>query len=329
MTLPLPAAATPSPYWHRYHDAATLARAEALRETQRLVSTGVELHVDVYRQPAADAPLLILNHGGGGHAGLFLGLALAAHARGYTVIVPDQKGQGRSGACLGDFTIGECVQNIVDVAHWARREFGGPLYLAGGSIGGGLTYYAGAALARAGVPPRALACLNLYDFGDPRTSLGFTRGAALAWLPGLARLCRALSRGLARLAPTLRLPYRPLAQFRHMVDDRDLAGGFYERWRDDPATLRTVTAAYFASVMATPPAIAFEDNRLPVLVINQRRDRMVSPQLTRASYERLGGPRAYVEIDWGHFSLQPAFTEEIGRLADDWFRRHAAAGAAA
>lgn len=324
MNLPVNSASVPSAYWHGYHDAATLARALPLLETRRVRSTGVELHVDVYRQPMASAPLLILNHGGGGHAGLFLGLALAAHAQGYTVIVPDQKSQGRSGGQLGDFTLGECVQNIVDVARWARREFGGRLYLAGGSIGGGLTYYAAAALAHDGEPPAAIACLNLYDFGDPRSSLQFTRAAALATVPGLAALCRLVSRALARLAPRLRLPYRPLANFRDMVDARDLAQGFYERWQDDPASLRSVTAAYFASVMSTPPAIPFEQSPVPVLVINQRRDRMVNPRVTRAAFDRLGGIRAYAEIDWGHFSLQPEFTAEVGRLADDWFRRHPA-----
>jgi CSLREA domain-containing protein len=54
------------------------------------------------------------------------------------------------------------VQNIVDTAHWAKNRFRAPLFMAGGSVGGALTYYAAAA----GAPVEAIACLNLFDFGN-------------------------------------------------------------------------------------------------------------------------------------------------------------------
>jgi len=312
--------------WQNYYPPEVCAQALALRQIRTLRSTGVELHLDVYAQAEVTAPVLILNHGGGGYGGLFVALALAFHARGYCVIVPDQKGQGRSGDALGDFTIAEAVENIVDVASWARCEFAGPLYLMGGSIGGGLTYYAGAELVAAGLPPAAIACLNLYDFGDPRTAVEFTRFAGLARVPGLATLMSLCVAGVAALWPGLRLPYRPLAKFRNMLDERDLAGGFHALWQADPNSLRTVTARYFASVMRTAPAIPMAQNRdLAVLVINQRRDRMVRPAVTRDSAARLGGETRYAEIDWGHFSLQPDFNRELADLADAWFRQHPAA----
>ncbi|MCH8619433.1 alpha/beta fold hydrolase [Undibacterium sp. TS12] len=312
-------------YWHCYHPPALLARVLAVLQTRHLPSTGVELHMDLYQQQDNAAPVLILNHGGGGYGGLFVGLALAFYEQGYTVIVPDQKGQGRSGGAPGDFTVAEAVQNIVDVANWARTEFAGPLYLCGGSIGGGLTYAAAAVLAKQHKPPVTAVCLNLYDFGDPVTGLAFTRFANLAKFPGLARMCRATSSLLARLAPQLRLPYRPLARFENMVDERDLAQGFYAKWQADPLTLRTVTARYFASMLATPFAIALEDNKqVPVLVINQKRDRMVKPQLTMNCYQRLSGQKTYVEIDWGHFSLLPEFNAELVRLGRQWLASLAA-----
>lgn len=294
-----------------------------LVQTYTLHSTGVDLHLDVYPQPDAGAPVLVFNHGGGGHAGLFVPLALAFHACGYTVILPDQKCQGRSGGAAGDFTVSEAVQNIVDVVGWARARFKGPLYLAGSSIGGGLTYAAAAALAQAGAPPQAIACINLYDFGDPRTAIEFTRLAWLARIPYLPLLVRWGARRLGRLLPRMRLPYRPMSNFRAMVDARDQASGFYAAWCADPHTLRSVTLRYLSSMLDTPAAIAFEQNqRVPVLVINPRRDRMVRPALTRASFDRLGGQRAYAEIDYGHFSLQPGFTQEVVQLAHAWFGRH-------
>lgn len=308
-------------YWHCYHDPALLARVLAVVQTRHLQSTGVELHIDLYQQPDKAAPVLILNHGGGGYGGLFVGLALAFYEQGYTVIVPDQKGQGRSGGAMGDFTVAEAVQNIVDVAAWARQEFSGLLYLCGGSIGGGLTYAAAAALTKQGKPPAAAVCLNLFDFGDPVTGLAFTRFAALAKMPGLAKTCRIISGLLAKLAPHIRLPYRPLARFENMMDERDLATGFYAKWQADPLTLRTVTARYFASMLDTAFAIPLEENKqVPVLVINQKRDKMVKPQLTLDCYQRLSGQKAYVEIDWGHFSLQTEFNAELIHLGTEWLK---------
>ncbi|MBC3920576.1 alpha/beta fold hydrolase [Undibacterium sp. CY18W] len=321
----LNAARSEQTYWHCYHDPALLARVLAVVQTRHLSSTGVELHMDLYQQQDPAAPVLILNHGGGGYGGLFIGLALAFYEQGYTVVVPDQKGQGRSGGVMGDFTVSEAVQNIVDVAAWARQEFNAPLFLCGGSIGGGLTYAAAAVMASQGLAPAAIVCLNLYDFGDPATGLAFTRFAALATLPGLAKLCRVTSGLLARLAPRLRLPYRPLARFEHMVDERDLAQGFYAKWQADPLTLRTVTANYFASMLDTAFVIPLEANaQVPVLVINQQRDKMVKPQLTLNCFQRLSGPKAYAELDWGHFSLQTAFIDQLICLGHDWLLQHAA-----
>lgn len=309
-------------YLYRYYPPELADRIAAVRQSRTLASAGVTLHLDLYPQPRSDAPVLVLNHGGGGYGGLFAALALAFHRRGYCVVAPDQKGQGRSCGPAGDFTVAEAVQNIVDVASWARRQFAGRLYLAGASIGGGLTYAASAALTRQGQAPAAIACLNLYDFGDPRTALCFTRWPWLGRSRHLALLLRAMVRGLAACAPGLRLPYRPSARFDRMLDERDAGSGFYARWLADPRTLRSVTLRYLASMMSTPPAIALEDHAaVPVLVINQLRDRMVPRRLTSDAYARLSGPRAYQEIDWGHFSLRPAFGEELADACHAWFVR--------
>lgn len=311
-----------APPGRHYHGTHVLARMRDLVQSHYIRSTGVDLYMDVYAQKRVDAPVLVFNHGGGGHSGLFVPLALSFHDRGYTVVVPDQRAQGRSGGEFGDFTIAEAVQNIVDVSRWARKRFTGPLYIGGSSIGGGLAYAAAAALAEAGQTPRAIVCINLYDFGDPRTAIAFTSLAFMARLPKVPALISQCSRVLSRLMPRMRLPYRPMSNFRAMVDKQDQVNGFYAAWCSDPLTLRSVTLRYLSSMLETPPAISFEQNALiPVLVINPMQDRMVKPALTRASFERLGGPCAYAEIDYGHFSLQDGFTNEVVTLSHQWFLR--------
>lgn len=127
-------------YWRLYYDEKVVERSDEIREEIEFQSTGVNIHVDVYANPDSNAPVVIFNHGAAGYCRLFVLLALLFYECGYTVVLPDQRGQGISGGRRGDYTISECVQNIVDVAHWAKNRFRTPLFMLGGSVGGALTY---------------------------------------------------------------------------------------------------------------------------------------------------------------------------------------------
>ncbi len=303
-------------YWKRYYDNDTVRRSEALRSEHRVPSGDVSLHVDVYRQPDDTAPLILVNHGGGGYCRIFVHVALRLFERGYTVVLPDQRGQGYSEGDRGDFVAGDFVANVIDAAHWCRAEFprARSFAMAGGSVGGALTYAAGAA----GAPVDALICHNLYDFGTARDALAVSRLAFLNRIPGAARIATAILRFTARLFPRLRIPFHWLGSFETMVDERD--SGFFETWREDPAPIRRVTLRYIASMSATPPAVPFADNRIPVLVLNPVRDRMTHPAVTRRNFERLGGPKQYAELPFGHWSLSPAFADEWCELVDKFLR---------
>jgi len=166
-------------FWRSYYNADLLCRVDALRQAYTIRSTGVNLHIDVYARPETDAPVVIINHGAGAYCRLFVPLALMFYDRGYTVVLPDQRGNGFSGGRRGDFTISEATQNIVDVARWSKKLFGGAQFLFGVSLGGAMTYYAAAA----GAPADAIACLNLLDFGRgvvTRAALGSAGGESLA-----------------------------------------------------------------------------------------------------------------------------------------------------
>lgn len=300
-------------YWRRYHNDETIRRSDALRQVVAIRSTGVTIHLDVYPQPDAGAPVVILNHGGAGYCRLFVPLALRFYDRGYTVVLPDQRGQGFSGGARGDYTITECTQNVIDAARWARGHFSGPIFLVGGSLGGALSYYAAAA----GAPAAAIACLNLFDFGGD-DALHFSRLAPLAAIPGGSRFIRRL---LALLRPLdwLRLPSNMLARFDKLMDDRDAA--FQQLWEADPVPPAKLSLRQVCSNLTTPPAVPFECNTVPTLVLNQARDRMVDPALTRRNHARLGEPKHYLELDYGHWSNDPAFWDAIVTACDRWFHK--------
>lgn len=295
--------------WRKYYDAATHKRADALRRMVALRSTGVTLHIDVYPRPEADAPVVIFSHGAMGYCRLFVTLALAFWDRGYTVVLPDQKGNGLSGGRRGDYTMSEAAQNIHDVTCWARGEFGDvPMFVTGASLGGSLAYYAAAA----GAPATALAVLNLFDFSRIET------GVALANQPVLVPLAARLL-PLLPLIGWLRLPLAAMANFEDPRDPHDRH--FLARWNHDPLPIRLVSVRFLASIVTTPACVSFEENTLPILVLVQGADQMIDPDETVASYERLGGPKKLIRLDgFNHISMNPAFYQRIVDACDAWFQ---------
>jgi pimeloyl-ACP methyl ester carboxylesterase len=304
-----------NPYWRTYCSDEILRRSDAVRQVHTIRSTDVEIHIDVYPHPATDAPVVIFNHGAAGYCRLFASMALLFNDCGFTVVLPDQRGQGLSGGTRGDYTLQECVQNIVDVAWWAKRRFQTPLHMAGGSVGGGLTYYAAAA----GAPVAAIACLNLFDFGNGGDGIRISRFSPLARNASLVKLMRGCVTALRPLYG-LRIPFAWVGAFHKLMDGRDAE--FQAQWDADPVPPRLVSLRSLASNMTTPPAVLFEQNRIPTLVINQSLDEMVDPGATRNNYDRLGGPKDYLEVPFGHWSSQPEFWETIVGACVEWFRQH-------
>ncbi|MDZ4165265.1 MAG: alpha/beta fold hydrolase [Smithellaceae bacterium] len=302
-------------YWRIYYEGMVAERSDKIREEIEIQSTGVNIHLDVYQNPDSDAPVVIFNHGAAGYCRLFVPLALSFYERGYTVVLPDQRGQGLSGGRRGDYSISECVQNIVDVAHWAKNRFCTPLFMAGGSVGGALTYYAAAA----GAPANAIACLNLFDFGNGIDGIRISRVAFLARYTAIVKMFKA---GMALLKPLhgLRIPFNWLGAFDKLMDERDAE--FQSQWDADPIPPRLVSLRSLASNMTAAPAISFEENPVPVLVINQSLDKMVDMGVTRHNYERLRMPKRYLEVPFGHWSSQPEFWETIVQSCDEWFSEY-------
>ncbi len=310
-----PTQAINSDYWRVYHSEKALERADDLLKTYKISSTGVGLHIDAYEQTQKDAPVIVFNHGGGGYSRLFVPLALELYDAGYTVVLPDQRGQGLSEGTRGDFTLPQLVQNIVDATEWARNHYAGKLFMAGASQGGALTYYAVAA----GAPVEAMICHNLYDFGNPKNIMAAARFSALRHIPGFPAIFKSILSIGGALLPQLHLNVNLLSRFDKMVDER--AVGFLDKYMKDPYPVRAFNLRYLASTFTTPPAIPFARNSKPVLVINQSRDQMVSPQATRVNYERLGGDKQYVEIDYGHWAMGGGFEQEWVAITDKFLKQ--------
>ena len=120
-------------YWRNYYTAEQVYRAEAIRHEYCIMSTGVEIHIDVYPQvKPEEATTVVFNHGSMVYGRMFTHLALDVHALGYNVIMADQRGQGLSGGRRGDYTVPDCVQNILDVCAWAKARYPKMMFISGG-----------------------------------------------------------------------------------------------------------------------------------------------------------------------------------------------------
>lgn len=187
--------------------------------------------------------------------------------------------------------------------------------MAGGSVGGALTYYAAAAGARV----NAIACLNLFDFGNGIDGIKISRFALLSRYPVVVKTIKA---GIQFLKPLrrLRIPFSWVGVFDKLMDDRNAK--FQAQWNADPIPPRLVSLRSLASNMHTNPAISFEENQIPVLVLNQSLDSMVVVHVTRHNYERLSGEKCYSEIPFGRWSGQPESWRLIVQACDQWFTEH-------
>lgn len=302
-------------YWRNYYDQPMVARSDSLRQEFTFESTDVELQVDAYIQSAIESPVVMLHHGGGSYSRLFVRIAIALFDRGYTVLVPNQRGQGFSDGGRGDFTLEQLIQNVLDSAYWARRNFRGDLFMAGAGLGGSLVLQA----VMKGAPVRALACHTLFDFGSPEDALVLTGLSGLGGFPGGAQLTGWVVRALAAVSPRMKVPVYTQKRYHRLLDPRD--NGNQERLLEDPYAVQAFSMRYAMSAFNTPPAVPLEENPLPVFVINPARDEMVSPQVTQRNYQRLGGPKDYMEIAYGHWSLTEPFAQEWASLVDPWFQK--------
>jgi alpha-beta hydrolase superfamily lysophospholipase len=297
-------------YWRLCYAPDYVRWADSHLTTARIPSGELGIHLDIYTQDDPAAPIVILAHGMLTYGRLLLPLVRSFYSRGYTVIVPDQPGNGYSSGIRGAATVGESTACLVDTALWARQHYDGPLYLMGISLGGPLAY----AAAAAGAPISALACVDLFTFDD-HTSL--RKLVAQPWIVNLLPLLRILSIPFG----WVRLPVTWLHRMENVIspDENEILA----TWTKDPLPPHETSLRALVSAAYTPPVVPLERNTIPTLVLNQECDKVLDPAVTRTNYDRLGGPKRYVELTGAaHWSFRLTFFERIVSECDTWFDRY-------
>jgi alpha-beta hydrolase superfamily lysophospholipase len=242
------------------------------------------------RRPVEDAPAAcVVLHGGGGNATLLSPVLAALELAGIDSVCPDLPGYGRSSVPPERFTYDTWVAYVADLARREAERHGGPVALAGFSIGGMLAYHV------ATEAPDAvdrIAATNLLDPRDPAVRRGVSRR------PALGRLTAAM----VPAVDGVRIPIRWLANMRAIANDPEFAAACLSDRRGGGSK---VPLRFLRTWMNYRPKVEPEDFRKPVLLLQPGDDRWTPPALSQTFFHRLGGPKRYVLLEnCGHAPIE-------------------------
>ena len=232
----------------------------------QLAAGDAALHVEHFRPPGASAGTVVFVHGFDAHCGLYRPLGARLAAQGYTAVLYDGRGHGRSTGRRGHVArFEEYGSDLAAVLAHARATFPGPSIAMGHSQGGLVVLDA---LIRAVITPDRVVL-------------------AAPWL-GLAMpvplFKRALSPVFARLWPTLTMGNGLRAA------DISRNPALEEIRAHDPLIHHVATARWFEEVLRTQLRIRTSTPalRVPTLVLVAGQDRIVSSDATMAFIQTAG-----------------------------------------
>ncbi len=280
-------------------------------ELDSIASNDRRIQLEVYDTGIATAKTIVFSHGIAGYARILLPLTVPLFKRGYNLVVPDLMGYGYNEGLKGDFEWSAHVQNLIDTADYAKRRFGGKLFLGGASMGGPLAYTAASKIID---KVDGLICWCLWDLSDREFMAKETNTGYLTYpLMPLFWLASKLFGGL-RLKTYSLISYDTLTDSEEMNDLVKL----------DPQAGTHITLKGAASlILQSRPELRHEDFRLPTLVVQPGADRMTPKIYTERVFKKLGSKmKQYVELEGAdHFPTERRYYEEWESVVDAFLKR--------
>jgi pimeloyl-ACP methyl ester carboxylesterase len=270
-------------------------------EHRWLLYKGALVHLEAH--PAnTEAPTFVIAPGLGDHARRHLALCTALAEHGHGAIAVDRLGHGISEGRRGDATL-ESDLDVLElaIAH-ARASGDGPVILLGDSLGGIMSWY----LLTREPDVEAAVC---HCIGHPEVRPDPSH-----------RYKQPILRALGRIAPRAPISVRQIADYDHVALD-PVTRDYFDREVDGLFNFK-VTARSVASYVGFRPGIPWERVTTPVLVMIGAEDRMVTPEFTRAAFDRAHPPGAeYMTIAGAGHQL---FLDDLGAALGpllDWAAR--------
>jgi UDP-glucose 4-epimerase len=219
-----------------------------------------QVHLEIHPAERTHRGTVVFSPGIGGYARFYLPFLGKLCDEGFDVVAVDRPGHGLSEGRRGDCTIEQTLDVVEATVRYAREHFGGPVALAGSSLGGIITWYA---LTRE-PDVEAAVCHNVAHPGIPHEP------AARIKVPLLKRL--------AAVAPFAPVSIKRIADFDAVAVSPEVLD--YFRREVDAIWSWTITARSAASLFTFEPRVEWSRVEIPTLVLVGANDRMVSPEFT-------------------------------------------------
>lgn len=252
-----------------------------------------------FTSPNADHALLI-QHGIGGHGGIYDNFAAHYAGLGADVWSMDAPGHGRSCASrrAGDFTIDEWVTAALEMADHIAETTCLPVFIKGSSLGAAAAYCAYAA-------SETIAGAILMGYAIPSSPLipadNPFRSAAYEQL--LAMYGHALEFNIDR--------------FIDFDEDYGFRGAGQQKHRD-PLNTWAYDFKAMGSLMRYDPAVALADNTKPILFAVGEGDPIFTPALAKLVVDATGGPVEFHVHPGGVHQLMLFHTADYSQVVRTW-----------
>lgn len=255
-----------------------------------------------FTDPSADHVLLV-QHGIGGHGGIYDKFGAHYAALGAEVWCMDAPGHGRS--CVdrraGQFTLQEWVDAATAITDHIIAHTGLPVFVKGSSLGAAAAYcayaasddYAGAILMGLAIPSSPLIPAE-NPFRTP----------AFEQMTGF-------------FGPALRFD---IEQYIDFDEDYGFRGAGRQK-HADPLNTWSYDLAAWGSILRYDPAVPLADNTKPILFAVGEKDPIFTPDMARAVAGATGGPvDLHIHPDAVH-QLMLFHTSDYSQVVHEWCHR--------
>jgi pimeloyl-ACP methyl ester carboxylesterase len=296
-------------YMHKWWGNDLIAKAAVIQE-KFVDSGGRQLHLEVYDTQREKRPTVVFVHGLVGYARLMLPFTVPLFDRGYNVVAPDLAGYGKTEGLKGDFTWNDWLLNVRDAVEYARARFGGPVVVAGASMGGPVAF--SSAIRYQNVD--SIICYCLWNLQSPEFIEGVVRFGR--WSYFVLKILRAVG----ALIPRVRFRNGRLISYDNLTDSQELN----ERLRHgDPmaSTLISIRGA-LSLITQSKWEIPPEQLTIPTLVFQPSKDRMTPPMFARRIFDGLRCCKRWVDFDGAdHMTSKPHYFRNVwGPEVDRWLK---------
>jgi pimeloyl-ACP methyl ester carboxylesterase len=299
-------------FWKNYMEGwfggELIEKWERTVKLQSINSIKGDIGLEIYDTGEKRNPTIVFAHGIAGYARLLLPFLMPLYEKGFNIIAPDLEGFGYNSRVKGDFCWDEHLHNLKDAVGFARKLFGGQVYLGGGSMGGPLAYATDARYDCAD----GLICWCLWDFAD-REFIQNTSTTKKLTYP-LIPIMNLASVFLGKLTfrTTRFVSYQALtsdARFNSLI-------------MRDPQSGNTISLRGVLSlVLQSKPDLAHKEYQKPVLVCQPSGDEMTPSFYTQKVFDKLGSrKKRYAAFPGAHFPTEKTVYADWVKEVSDFVR---------